>query len=402
MVKHAKLSPSSSGRWLHCAGSLTANAQAGRGSSVYADQGTAAAALLEVCNRIGQDPEKFMGKAIYKEHIVDDDMCEAVGHALDYIRSYMATHPGTKLYCEEEVDPAALLKCLKGEASGTPDVVLDNPRDLELIVLDYKHGAGVSVEVDGNTQILQYFVGHVSQHLTRAYKTYRGVIVQPRDRHVDGPVREVVYTHEEIMAHAKRLRQRIIEIAKHPEDRNAGKWCKWCAAEGTCKTLAAAAMQAASLEFGKELTMQDPKDMTVKERAEFLRKAPMIESCIEAVRTAALKDMLANKKIPGWKLVYGKTSRFWQDARAAAKWLISKGFKPEDISKPRAFFGVPDVERLLKARKMLIITGKGKDRKVELPPALLRAVGRTMPPVHIAPEDDARQAIQRGAEFKGK
>lgn len=248
-MKHAKLSPSASARWLHCAGSIPLNAEEGEDNrgNIYADEGTAAHALYEMCQRIDADPHDFLDAKMYKDYIVTEEMADAVGHALDFVRACLARWPKTKQFIEKEVDPAPLLACKQGYTSGTPDTLLDNWPE-ELVVIDYKHGAGVAVEVEGNTQILQYMVGHVGQ-TGRRYKRYRAVIAQPRSRHEAGPVREHLYTHAEILAHAKRLRVRIVEIKADPAAREAGDWCRWCRGAARCRTLAKYSMGAAGLEF---------------------------------------------------------------------------------------------------------------------------------------------------------
>jgi len=49
MAAHAELSASGSATWLNCAGSVEAQRQYGRTSSRFADEGTAAHTLAEIC-----------------------------------------------------------------------------------------------------------------------------------------------------------------------------------------------------------------------------------------------------------------------------------------------------------------------------------------------------------------
>lgn len=139
----------------------------------------------------------------------------------------------------------------------------------------------------------------------------------------------------------------------------------------------------------------DPHELSVKEVAELMAMTDMIEEWLHAVRGIVLLHLQRGRKVPGWKLVYGRTQRQWRDARAVAKALLAMGFKPDQIA-PRSLLGVPGVEALLKeAGKM---QGKGKART--MPKPIARLVQRTVPAMHVAPIDDPRPPVQRGQEFK--
>lgn len=249
MPKHAKLSPSASGRWMHCAGSIDVNARAAQRTNAYAEEGITAHHLLEICMRLGSEPAAHIDAVMPNGLSVTEDMAEAVGLALDWIRSYEARVPKAKVFLECETEPAAVLGCEKEYTSGTSDVVIDN-HPVELIVIDYKHGAGVSVDVENNTQLMLYMLGYwAKNHIQRAYRGYRNVIIQPRSRHEDGPVREEVYKHADLITFGKRVKHRIVEIKRDPDARKAGDWCRWCAGAGRCRTLAEYSTHVAQIEF---------------------------------------------------------------------------------------------------------------------------------------------------------
>jgi hypothetical protein len=385
-----KLSPSSSGRWLYCAGSIPLNQRddSGGPSNVYAELGTAAHALLEMCQRLGVEPIKFLGTAIYKEHIVDHDMVDAVGHAMDYVRAYLGKHPKATLHIEKEVDPFAHLNCDPGYASGTPDIVLDDAALLELTCIDYKHGANNAVEVAGNTQTLQYLVGYWSQHCTRPYKTYRAVIIQPRSRHEDGPVREETYTHEQLMAHAKRLKRRVIEIRKDPTQREAGDWCDYCKGAARCGTLKAKAMELAQIEFGGSDEPVKPKELSIKELEEIWAYADVFEYWLKEVRGALLLHLQRGGKSKLAKLVRGRMgNRHWRDDKRVLE--ACKKLKLDvDLFMPRALVGVTDLEYALKVKGVK-----------QIPAPLQKLIERKPGKLHVARKDDPRPAVTRGDEF---
>lgn len=393
---HSKLSPSASSRWMHCAGSVAVN-QGGGYSSFYAREGTAAHALFEMCIRIGAEPHDFLGHYIHEDFAVTDDMVDAVGQALDYIRSYVAKHPKSKVNAELKVDPARLLKCDNDLTSGTLDCSIDNA-PTELVMIDYKHGAGVGVEADDNTQLLQYALGYVSQYATHAYAQYRLIIIQPRHRHEDGPVREVVLTHTELMAHAAKVRKRVAEIARNPDKRVAGKWCRFCAAQGRCKALAAESFRAAAMEF-KDKAMKkkpvDPQELDPEELAHALDAwHKYIESWGKALYAAAHKYLLEGGELEGYKLVRGNSARYWENEKKVLSMLLKRfKFDIDDVM-PRSMIGVPKVEQLFRGR----ITVRG-GKKDPLPPVLKPLIGRSKPTIQIARDTDPRPAVARGEEF---
>lgn len=383
---HALISPSASSRWLHCAGSVAANAgpQVQGRSNFYADEGTAAHSLLELCLKLDVPPENFLGVHIYLDYVVTEEMADAVGHALDWLRAYLAQNPKATFHSEHWVSAGKLLVFEGESVGGTGDIFVDNA-PVELVAVDYKHGAGVAVEVDGNTQTLLYLLLYYWQHATRPYKQYRHIIIQPRSRHEDGPVREERITHAELMAFAKHVQARVKHIAKHPNEREAGTWCRWCAAAGTCRALADYSLRAAQLEFGSGEAPIDPDAMNAEEMAYALHAAPVIEQWIKALYGAALNFMLSGGEIDDMKLVHSRTSRYWDNEKEVMK-LLKRRFELDAIA-PRSMLGVPGIEKLF------------KQAKKPMPAALATHIARSRPTIHIAPADDPRPAVTRGEEF---
>jgi len=96
-MAHARLSPSSAETWCNCPGSvnLIAKCNVPDTSSVYADEGTAAHELLEQCLLNDSDPENYRDHVFTVNgngYIVDDDMIDAVGVALKYVRTREASN----------------------------------------------------------------------------------------------------------------------------------------------------------------------------------------------------------------------------------------------------------------------------------------------------------------------
>jgi len=250
MRAHAALSPSDSHRWLNCAGAINATeGEKEKPSSVYAAEGTAAHSLLEMTFRLDCTPEEMIDVCIHREnnveYFVTESMASAVGHAADYVNSYVVRNPKTVVYVEHQVRTGIFTK--RGEVTGTSDIILDN-WPIELVAVDYKHGAGIAVNVDKNTQLRIYLLGarHVSK---RRYKRYRSVVIQPRMVHEAGPVRQEILTNAELDAFDAAVRKRAVLTDNPKAPRKAGSWCRWCGVAGQCKTLAEYSLATAEIRF---------------------------------------------------------------------------------------------------------------------------------------------------------
>lgn len=247
---HAVLSCSSSERWITCPGSVAASATIpSKPSNKFAAEGTAAHTLCEMCLRLDQDPEKFIGMEIEPGFKVTEEMAHAVGHAIDYVRQEMAANPSLRLHIENRVKPGPLIGLHNGECEGTADIILEDGR--LCIVIDYKHGAGVYVEVRDNTQLKLYAAGARERNGKPFFK-YRTVIIQPRNYSNNGrAVRDFHLTETDLVHWLQKTVRPSAHAALAPDaPRRAGDHCRWCPANGGCRVYARHAAAAAASEFG--------------------------------------------------------------------------------------------------------------------------------------------------------
>lgn len=232
-MRHSILSPSSSHRWLVCPGSVEANIGKPWEQSIHALEGTSAHALLEVCLRLGTQPEEFLGSTLEPGHMpVDEGMTDGVGYALDYVQAYTANNPKTKVLVEHEVSFGAAIGATDEEGFGTSDIILDN-YPTEVVVIDYKHGVGHTVTVKDNSQLLLYAVGMRAQR--GRYQRYRKVVVQPRLAK-RRPVQEApAMTDVAVTNWINKVVRPVVPIALgNGAPRVAGAHCHYCAANGNC------------------------------------------------------------------------------------------------------------------------------------------------------------------------
>ena len=320
-MKHAVLSPSAAHRWLVCPGSVQANANKPWEQSIYALEGTTAHALLEVCLRTHSDPEPFLDKVLGKDANgdelmpVDEDMVDAVGFALDYVKGYLATNKNAVLRIEKPVYPGKQLS-LKPHSLcwGTPDIQLVIP-GVECVTVDYKHGIGIPVPVKDNPQIKLYHLGSRQEY--GRYRRYRSVVIQPRVPK-RRPIQEHTLTDKDLTEWAEDVVKPVIPLALgYDAPRVAGDHCRYCSQEGKCPAQLKQAFDKAGKEFGE--VKDNPKGVSPAELARYLDQVQFVESAVAALKEHAIRVVHSGVKIPGYVPALTNQRRIWRDEDKAAE-----------------------------------------------------------------------------------
>lgn len=311
---HSKIGASSMHRWSVCPGSVKLCSGIPNRTSKYAEEGTeahdlASFRLMEGC---------------YDKHpsAEDDEMLDAVEVYVNFVEELAK---GSTLYVEHKFDLSGVYPGL----FGTADAVVYQPGTKTLHVIDYKHGAGIPVEVSefnsdglevGNDQLMYYAVGAL---VTLKLQVERVIltIVQPRAPHKDGPIRSWETTPAVLLDFTSDL----VDFAKQTEKPDAkllpGDHCRFCPAAGICPEIENKATELAKEAFSP---VESSTNIDYERIGKLLNWLPVLEGWVKGVRDFAYSEAEHGKKIPGWKLVAKRATRKWTDEVKISRFLESE------------------------------------------------------------------------------
>lgn len=398
---HAKLSPSSSSRWLKCPGSIAAidalPVREVEESSVHADEGTFAHSIAERA----LDPviainvpieTSLMGllgtKSECGRFTADKEMLE---YLEEYVEFCAGCHKaGSTVWVEEKVH------AIEDVVYGTADFMAVTDDVLE--VVDLKYGAGVPVSPVGNTQARIYALGALLKIEARPevfmrIKTINVHIFQPRNRAGGGVETltraELLAWRDEVFLPGVTATEDNLITLTVPQ-RVAGDHCRFCPVKGNCYAIKETALEAAKSVFDDpaELTVAEtqpnPRDLSPVQIGKVLSAAPLIEAWLKGVKEYAYEQAMAGKSIEGYKLVGKKGIRKWTDTDEAE--VMLRELLPEGGS-PHA---PPKLLSPAQSEKKLDILGKAMVAKLTTKPD----TGKT-----LVPNSDKRQAFRPGDVF---
>ncbi len=152
------------------------------------------------------------------------------------------------------------------------------------------------------------------------------VVVQPRCRHNDGPVRTLTITVEQLREWEQNV---LVPAAKRTEDPDAplkaGEWCKMpqCKAFAVCPEHR---LRLASVlpdeDFDSDIVpvptvitpeLPDPRLLPPEKVARMLEFLEFLDPFAKALRAHALDLLKRGFEVEGWKLVASKGRRKWVD-----------------------------------------------------------------------------------------
>ena len=275
---------------------------------------------------------------------------KCVGDSVLYVQGILAEDPDAVLLLEQRVEmPSAYAP---GDVWGTADVLIYLPHRQKLHVIDYKHGAGVPVDVWQNRQLAQYGTSAIFGLDLGTVVDADFTIIQPRAKHADGPIRTWTVDFDEALHWLCQLDEEI-RLAQAPDAPliPGEKQCRFCAAAATCPARDALALQVTQQQFVgvkglASARLPSPNEMDV-ERVEFIleAKAAML-SWLKDVEEYAVDQAKSGVKFRNRKLVeaIGRRTYFGDHADVAARLCDLTGLGLDDVM-PRELIGVVDAEK---------------------------------------------------------
>lgn len=354
-TKHALLSPSSASRWLNCTPSARLEAlEPEYGSSIYAEEGTEAHTLAEIMlsymlGKItpavyGNKFEAFIMVSKYYNPEFNEFVRAYCQEVMDIIKVDYAGLD-VDVFLEENVKFDDVVP----NGSGTSDVVIVGKGFIHII--DLKFGRGVAVSAIDNDQLRLYALGALKTfRLKSVFEKARMTIIQPRLYDKSTDEHTVKFLNEWALNYVKPR----AELANKGEGELVpGDHCKFCKIKAKCEALAKAQLEAAQAEFELAVvddpispTILEPNQMSPEMLARILTIGPKFQDWFKDVAKYATAVMINDGvKLPGYKIVRGRSNRVLTDKEKIAEILRTNGYEDDDYLKPRDLLGITALEK---------------------------------------------------------
>lgn len=387
-TQHAKASASGSHRWLNCTMAPTYEEQfPDSDPGPYAKEGTLAHKICELtaeynAGEITKRKYNAQIKKCREDPLFQEEMIKTAEVYAQYVWEKATALPG-KPYQKQEVkvDFSEYVP----DGFGTSDCLIIGNGNL--IIVDYKHGKGVPVSAEDNSQMRLYALGALKQYgMFYPVETITMAIVQPR---ITEEISEETITKEELLAWGEKIKP-IAEkaVTGIGAEFKEGPWCRFCKGRAVCRARSenmTALEDFKGLPLEGKLSDQAREDrtkaaafgftpspvLTDQEVGELLFRGEQLVSWYNDLKDYALEAILIGKEIPGWKAVAGRSNRAFDDTDAALEAIKKAGYD-EAVLYERKPKTLTELEKMLGKKQFGDIVGNhiikpmGKPTLVEL------------------------------------
>lgn len=353
-VKHALLAASSASRWLVCTAAPRFEESLPESTSEYAEEGRLAHAIgelkvLKKCTPMSARAYNTQLNKLKKDPLYDPEMDKTTDLYLEHITEQVMDYDSTPTVAVEvRVD----FSDYAPEGFGTCDCCIIGG-DL-LSIVDYKHGKGVPVSAVSNPQMRLYALGALHRYAPvfgGAIKRVRMTIDQPR---LDSYTTDEI-TVEELRAWGESIKPIAQRAFAGLGEFVPGGHCRFCRGKAQCRARAkvntaledfGGCVPAGSIPAPQEHSHTGEALLSDEEIGDLLERGAHLVQWYKDLEAYATEALLAGKKIPGWKLVAGRSNRTFTDQDAAIRAVIAAGYDEALVydRKPKT---LSDLEKLM-------------------------------------------------------
>lgn len=354
MSDHALLSPSSAHRWLNCPLAPRLEATLPEQPSEYAKEGTLAHSVCEITakkkfKKVKAAEYNKVIRGLKKKELWDDEMLHTAETYVEHLSERaMSFENEPYITFEVKVDIGDYVP----EAFGRCDCVMFGGNTL--VITDYKHGKGVPVSADENPQMMLYALGALKLYqplFGGAIKNVEIYIDQPRLNSYEG----WAVSTEDLLKWGEEIKPKAQMAFMGFGEYHAGDWCRFCRAHGICKAQAQQ-MTSALDDFGA-VSGSNPALLTPEQMSEALAKGKCLVDWYTKLQEKSLEALLSGTKIPGYKVVEGRSVRVWTDQDKALEKLQANG-----VERAMIYDSVPktlaQLEKMLGTKKFGELVGE--------------------------------------------
>lgn len=313
---HAVLSASSSERWINCPPSARLCESYDDVGSDYAAEGTDAHTLCEhrLKLALGLPSEDPIENLTWYNEEMEECASAYASYVLELVETAKQSGFTPTILIEQKVDFSRWVK----DGFGTADcIVIANG---VLNICDYKHGKGVEVSAEENSQMKLYALGALEMvDYIYDIDEVQMTIFQPRKNNVS----IFRIKKETLIEWADTILLRQAHLAYEGQgDFSCGEWCRFCKAKADCRERAIKNLELARYEF------QAPALLSDEEIADILGKVDALTAWASDIKEFALQQAVSGKEWLGWKLVEGRSNRKYTNEALVATTVSNAGFDP--------------------------------------------------------------------------
>lgn len=368
---HALFAPSSAKRLIDCPASLRDTRYLPDDPSFEAVEGSVAHGIAEHCLIHDERPRRFIGFStedlllygamsendlserewsLVSHLAVDDEMVASVQEYIDWCHENRGDH-----YVEQRVNISRW--CPVPDQFGTADHA--TCRSGKLVITDLKYGKGVQVFAAKNYQAILYALGFIDEwDWLYDFDEVSIRICQPRLDHKD-----VWHTTKaELLEIGEYIRSRFaLAISDTPPYGPSEDACKFCRAAATCKALRDHTHSVHALAFDDlsgEWAEPEITFLDIGQLVEAWRMRKLIDIRMKAIEHEVSAAFARGEKVPGLKMVEGRSFRQWLNEERAAQALRVLGAPEDRIYKPRQLISPAQAEKLLRKKAFQHLQGE--------------------------------------------